>query len=202
MKILLLLLIIFSATVQPLFATSILRIDTVQLANDAELVFEGEVLATRSEQAGSGYIYTYVDFLVTDMVLGDAEAGGIITLRFTGGVVGDLTLDVGSDIPSLGERGIYFVEAQDAGLTNPLLGWSQGQFEIQDDGSLMAGNNQRVTGFDIAPTNTPSLSRGVAKGVITTLPGHSSNNSTANKTISPLTVDHFKRIIKSLKQSQ
>jgi hypothetical protein len=187
---------------QTLYASSVLQVDTIQLANEAELVFEAEVVSIRTEHISGGNIYTWVDFLVTDMVLGDAEAGGIITLRFTGGVVGDLTLDVGSDIPSPGERGIYFVEAQDAGLTNPLLGWSQGQFEIQDDGSLMAGNNQRVTGFDIVPTNTPDLSRGVAKGVITTLPGHSSNNSTANKTISPLTVDHFKRIIKSLKQSQ
>jgi hypothetical protein len=151
----------------PLQASSILQIDAVQLASEAELVFEAEVVSTHSEHTPGSNIYTWVDFLVTDMILGDAEAGHVITLRFTGGVVGDLKLDIGSDIPLQGERGIYFVEARDKSLANPLLGWSQGHFKINNDGSLLAGNNQIIIDINGDSPGFSKLSQGVARGIKT-----------------------------------
>ncbi|MBC8386398.1 MAG: hypothetical protein H8E09_00995 [Gammaproteobacteria bacterium] len=157
---------------QTVYATNIVQVDTTYLTNKSELVFEGEVVSTRSEQVASGYIYTYVDFMPTDVLIGTRQAGVIIALRFPGGAVGDVQLDVGSIIPTLGERGIYFVESLSKHLVNPLLGWSQGHFKIQSDSTLMAGNNQVVIGVvkeDSDNRSSIALSNGIAKGVMTAI---------------------------------
>lgn len=191
-------LLFFFTLAQSLYASSILQINTNQLVNDAELVFEGEVLASRSEQATNGYIVTYVDFQLFDVIKGDVEAGLILTLRFTGGVVGNLKMDVGSRIPKQGERGVYFVESLSRQLTNPLLGWSQGHFRIQQDGSLLAGNNQVVTQFSLDQTNDRQLSQGAAKGVITVKPVLAERVQDFTVPNQPLTLETFKRFIKDL----
>ena len=49
----LLLLIIINFTFQSVSASSIAQVDTTYLVNKSELVFEGEVVSTRSEQVAS-----------------------------------------------------------------------------------------------------------------------------------------------------
>jgi len=186
--------------VQTVYASTILQVNTEQLVNQSELVFEGEVLATRSEQASSGYIYTYVDFLVTDVLIGEFQAGTVLPLRFTGGTVGDLKLDVGSVIPTLGEHGIYFVESLDKPLTNPLLGWSQGHFKIQQEGSLLAGNNQTVVDINSSRQLKVTLSEGVANGVVTLLLHKSKTSEPNTQNIKPISVSTFKSLILQLRR--
>jgi len=200
MKPVCLLLLFFCSIIPWLHASSILQIDTTQLANNAELAFEGEVVSSRSEHIPGGNIYTYIDFLIIDVVIGIAEPGTIISLRFTGGEVGDLKLDVGADIPALGERGIYFVEVLNGRLTNPLLGWSQGQFRIQQDGSLLAGNNQRVVGITVDSSASRGMSSGVAQGIITAPPDEIPARSLQHKNTRPVSVDEFKKLIKGFRQ--
>jgi hypothetical protein len=179
--------------------------------NNAESVFEGEVVSTRSEIHTNGNIYTYVDLLILDVLAGELDIGTTVTLRFTGGTVGDLRLDVGSTIPLTGERGIYFIEAKDTGLTNPLLGWSQGHFRILPDGKILAGNNQLLTGFEgrssinapalnISELKSSDISKGVAKGVITVLPGDVAEVPTDKTHGRPMLIDEFKAALKSLKK--
>ena len=211
MKNICLYLILYVSVFQTVAATTILQVDTNHLVNNAESVFEGEVVSTRSEINTNGNIYTYVDLLILDVLVGELDLGSTITLRFTGGAVGELQLDVGSTIPVTGERGIYFVEAMGKNLSNPLLGWSQGHFRILTDGKVMAGNNQIVVGVegnssDDTPVlnstklnNSSSISQGVAKGIITNVLSDNRDTLVEKSQVKPILIDEFKASLKALK---
>lgn len=123
-----------AALASPAAATTVLGMDIDRIAADAELVFEGEVIGSRSyRDPRGGVIRTAVTFAVADVVKGDYGAGSL-ELRFTGGEVdGRATRVEGLAIPAPGERGVYFVESLSRDLVNPLLGWSQGHFIIVED---------------------------------------------------------------------
>jgi len=114
--------------------TTILGMDIDQVAQDAEFIFEGEVILWETrQQSGTGIISTYVTFNVIDVVKGEYAADSV-ELKFMGGVFNGQIVEVsGLIIPKLGEQGIYFVESIYRDLINPLLGWSQGHFIIVDD---------------------------------------------------------------------
>ena len=114
-----------------LSATTILGMDIDEIANQAELIFEGEVLVRETRQNNNtGIINTYVTFQIYDIVKGEFN-GDSIELKFMGGTFQGQTVHVsGLTIPSEGEHGIYFVESLNLDLINPLLGWSQGHFII------------------------------------------------------------------------
>ncbi len=114
--------------------TTILGMDIDQVAQDAEFIFEGEVILRETRQeSGTGIISTYVTFDVVDVVKGDYDADSV-ELKFMGGVFNGQILEVsGLTIPKQGEQGIYFVESITRDLINPLLGWSQGHFIIVED---------------------------------------------------------------------
>lgn len=180
-------------------ASSVLEVDIHQLVNKAESVFEGEVVATTPEMSADGNIYTYVDFLVLDVLSGDLNIGESITLRFTGGTANGLTLNMGSIIPGVGEHGIYFIESNNAQLINPLYGWSQGHYRILSNGNIVAGDDQVVVGADKNLKNTSAktkLSTGLAKGVLTR-PQHQINKVPLSP---PISLHEFKLLIKDIKQ--
>ena len=117
-----------------LFATTILKMDIDQIAIQAELVFEGEVLVRESRrESNSGTINTYVTFSILDVIKGSYGADNI-ELKFAGGSIGGEIVEVnGLLIPKEGEQGIYFVESINRDLINPLIGWSQGHFIVQEE---------------------------------------------------------------------
>ena len=175
----------------PIQAATILRIGTAELVNKSEIVFEGKVIKTRSEMNKQGGIYTFVKFEVRDVIVGNKNVDEQLELRFTGGIVDDIALDVGVRIPKDGESGVYFVERVRVGLINPLLGWDQGHFTIRDDGKVIAGNFQPVV--DIKNRNyrtSPTISQGVAEGIIT--------RKQVTDNDSSMTVEQFKISVKSL----
>ena len=116
-----------------LSATTILGMDIDEIANQAELIFEGEVLVRETRQDNNtGIVNTYVTFQISDIVKGEFN-GDSIELKFMGGTFQEQTVHVsGLTIPSEGEHGIYFVESLNLDFINPLLGWSQGHFIIID----------------------------------------------------------------------
>ena len=178
----------------PIQAATILRIGTAELVNKSEIVFEGKVIKTRSEMNKQGGIYTFVKFEVRDVIVGNKNVDEQLELRFTGGIVNDIALDVGVRIPKDGESGVYFVERVRVGLINPLLGWDQGHFTIRDDGKVIAGNFQPVV--DIKNRNyrtSPTISQGVAEGIITRKQVTENDSS-----YSSMTVEQFKISVKSL----
>ena len=191
MKYLYCLIVLFSLPIQ---GATILSLGTTELVNNSEIVFEGEVINIRSERNKQGRIYTFVKFHVRDVIVGNTNVGDRLELRFTGGIVDGVALDVGVRIPKESESGIYFVERVRVGLINPLLGWDQGHFTIRKDGKVIASNSQPV--LDIKNSDysrSPSTSQGVAKGVIT------SNQVIKNESqSSPMTVKQFKLAIRSL----
>ena len=128
-------------------ATTILGMDIDQVARDAELIFEGEVVHHETRQdANTGIINTYVTFSVFDVLKGDFNADSI-ELKFTGGIVNDRIVEVsGLIIPKPGEQGIYFVESASRDLLNPILGWSQGHFLI-----IETGGERRISTVDDRP---------------------------------------------------
>ena len=105
-----------------LSATTILGMDIDEIANQAELIFEGEVLVRETRQNNNtGIINTYVTFQISDIVKGEFN-GDSIELKFMGGTFQEQTVHVsGLTIPSEGEHGIYFVESLNLDLINPLL---------------------------------------------------------------------------------
>ena len=114
-------------------ATTILGMDIDKLVKDAEFVFEGEVILHETRQdSNSGIVNTYVTFKINDVLKGDYSSD-LIELKFAGGTFNNQIVEVsGLVIPKYGEQGIYFVESTSRNLINPLLGWSQGHFIIQE----------------------------------------------------------------------
>jgi hypothetical protein len=128
-------------------ASTLLRLTVDELTAQAEIVFQGEVIAVQAQRSGGrGLVSTFVTFSVSEVIKGSA-ANGELELKFLGGTLDGEVLEVnGSRLPRLGERGIYFVESVTEDLINPLLGWSQGQYLIS-----AIGGSEQVTTVDARP---------------------------------------------------
>ena len=154
------LLCVFVAYATGTNATTILGMDIDKVANDAELIFEGEVILHETRQnSNTGIIHTYVTFTVHDVVKGDFSAD-TIELKFAGGTFMGQIVEVGGlEIPKEGEDGIYFVESTSRDLLNPLIGWSQGHFIIEQElGERRVRTIDRQTVTDIQSVSSiPSV---------------------------------------------
>ena len=149
---------------------SVLSVSLEQLSTASQLIFEGEVVGKTSEfNANQTSIHTYVTFRMVDVVKGTYNQPEI-TLRFLGGTVGEISLNVSdSTLPELGEAGIYFVESLERFQVNPLYGMDQGHFLIFESTGqrIMTTRNKRViTGLmtnDLPPAT--GLSDGITRGL-------------------------------------
>ena len=154
------LLCVFVAYATGTNATTILGMDIDKVANDAELIFEGELILHETRQnSNTGIIHTYVTFTVHDVVKGDFSAD-TIELKFAGGTfMGQIVEVRGLKIPKEGENGIYFVESTSRDLLNPLIGWSQGHFIIEQElGERRVRTIDRQTVTDIQSVSSiPSV---------------------------------------------
>ena len=115
-------------------ATTVIPPTFEQLVQQAELIFQGTVTASRSLWEGEGgdrHIETYVTFQVEDNVKG--QAGASYSIGMLGGTVGDETMVV-TDTPKfeVGDRDILFVEHNNDQFV-PLVGISYGRFHVQRD---------------------------------------------------------------------
>lgn len=141
------------------YATTVMQVDIDYLLDKAELVFEGEVIASQSKwNSEQTSIYTEIVFRVDDIVKGDYTED-TISLRFAGGEIGDVGLSISAmTYPDQGERGIYFVESLSTQLINPLVGWSQGHFlTIQDQqgvSRVLTEDHSPVLGIDNTATSS------------------------------------------------
>ena len=119
--------------VSPLWATTILGMNIDEVAQGAELIFEGEVVEHNVRENAAGMIVTYVTFRIEELIKGEYDEP-LLELKFTGGRLGGQIMEIsGLRIPSLNEEGIYFVESVNRNLVNPLLGWSQGHYLIYEE---------------------------------------------------------------------
>ncbi len=196
------LLIVLISAVSYSYASSVRHVTIDEMLQQCQFVFEGEVLALESIETGPKQIHTYVTFEIQDIIKGEYP-NGIITLRFLGGTVGNITMAI-SDMkfPQPGERGIYFVESLERMQVHPLYGWSQGHFFVRPDETgtdrVMTSSEQPVTAIiqEISSKQmksidetVPSLSTGVARGVVLKLKDEDQKG---------LTSDEFKKNLREI----
>ena len=173
-------------------SSSVLAVSLEQLSTASQLIFEGEVIdMTADFNADQTSIHTYVTFRVVDVVKGTYTQPEI-TLRFLGGTVGEIGLNVSdSTLPELGEAGIYFVESLDRFQVNPFYGMDQGHFLILESTGqrIMTTRNRRVITELMTndPPPTAGLSNGIARGL-------SVNEAGASP--SSVTVSQFKQVVR------
>jgi len=175
-------------------ATSIREVSMDEMLQQSQFIFEGTVTAIEARQNSQKRIHTYVTLEITDIIEGEYP-GNIITLRFLGGTVNDVTMVV-SDmrLPQEGEHGIYFVESLERFQVNPLYGWSQGHFIVERDGTdterVMTNRRSPVTGVmdnmpDEATTSgkerIQSLSRGVLRDLVVAREGEDDKGITVEE---------------------
>jgi hypothetical protein len=149
-------------------ASSVEAISFERLAAQATLVFEGRVRSQevrRQRQGPKAWIWTCLRFEVKEVVKGSV-ATPELELCFLGGTLGADTLSV-SDMayPKVGERGVFFVARPGRLQANPLLGWDQGRFPINDSEEVCAANGKPVVGLSRDAGRRDRLSNGVARGV-------------------------------------
>lgn len=120
----------------PVMATSVLQFSFDELVDHADLIIEGRVVAAEARvESPDGRIATYVRIVVLERIKGP-DVGAELELRFVGGTVAGITLEVSDMVmPVVGETGIYFVESLRERQVNPLVGWSQGHFLTRTDGN-------------------------------------------------------------------
>lgn len=122
--------------VSPLGATTILGMNIDEVAQGAEVIFEGKVVEHNVRENDAGMIVTYVTFRIEELIKGEYDEH-LLELKFTGGRLGGQIMEVsGLRIPSPNEEGIYFVESVNRNLVNPLLGWSQGHYLIYEQNGV------------------------------------------------------------------
>jgi hypothetical protein len=180
-------------------ATSVSEVSMNDMLRNSQFVFEGKVTAIETKENSQRRIHTYVTFDIKYVIKGEYQ-GNQITLRFLGGKVGDVTLSVGDmRLPQEREHGIYFLESLERLQVNPLYGWSQGHFIVEQDvkgiDRVMTNKRLPVTGLmDDLPDrqtmmgngNIQILSRGVVRDLVVAKDG---------KDIRGLTVDEFKMVL-------
>lgn len=181
-------------------ASTVLQMSFGEVVNRSELVFEGRVTGLESRRIVDGSIHTFVTFQITEIVKGQFPSDSI-ELRFLGGHIGSQGLSV-SDLkmPEMDEIGIYFVETLRDFQINPLVGWAQGHYLIDDLGNgetvVTTANHDPIVSLYITegasnPASQGVLSKGVAKGV-------NVRSGFVNKANQGLSAEQFKASIREL----
>ncbi len=159
------------------FATTVIQLGTTELLTASEFVFEGEAIDIRvGRSPATGQISTLVTFSVHDVIKGDYVAP-TIELSFAGGRLESEAVGIaGMVYPTLGERGVYFVEQTGRTQVHPIYGWSQGHFIVDDPASGDAASVHTI-GFrpvyDLTLTSVDfgtQYSAGRARGLIVDAP--------------------------------
>jgi hypothetical protein len=115
-------------------ATTVVPPAFEELVDRADLVFVGKVVGSEAEWRVAGTnqaIFTRVEFHTEEILKGSAAAS--VKLRFLGGTVGGVTLEVVA-VPKFtaGDRVLLFVEGNGAQFC-PLVGVYHGKFAVRKD---------------------------------------------------------------------
>ena len=115
-------------------ATTVVPPTFEEMADRADLVFVGKVVGSQAEWRVAGTnqaIFTLVEFHTEEILKGNAAES--VKLRFLGGTVRDVTLEVvGVPRFKAGDRVLLFVEGNGVQFC-PLVGVYHGKFEVRKD---------------------------------------------------------------------
>lgn len=170
-----------------------------ELAERSAVIFEAVVVDVHARKNAHGGIVTAVVFDVLEVIKGNVPQRRL-TLEFLGGhLQRERHVVAAMNYPRLGEKGIYFAEAIDRALVNPLYGWDQGRFLLErDDGGIervLTATRQAVVEVQAGDSLLPGaasaqrLSNGVAGGV---------RVQPATVGTQPLSTGQFKQRIRNL----
>ena len=126
-------------------AGTALRLDIEDLVRNADLVFEGRVLAQRSFRDTSGLVCTEYTLSVHQSYWGAPYGTRVFTLP--GGVLSDGsgTVIPGMATLTVGEDALLFLAAESSNGWRPTVGLAQGKFEIVRDAHGVASLARRDT---------------------------------------------------------
>lgn len=133
-------------------ATTVIPPTFDELVDQAEIIFQGEVTAVKSQWVGEGaqrHIVSYVTFRIEDSLKGNP--GQSYTIRMLGGTVGDESMGV-TDAPKfdVGDRDVLFVQNNGTQFI-PLVGIMYGRFHVQRDQtgheSVLTNQGEAVNGL-------------------------------------------------------
>jgi hypothetical protein len=121
-------------------ATTVVRMDAAELADEADLVFTGTALRKSVVLSKNGtYPFTFVTFAVEDALKG-GTIWREITLRFDGGSLGNSGLTIhGMPEFAEGETYLLFVRGNGSAMC-PVVGWFQGQYRYTTE----RGSRKRI----------------------------------------------------------
>jgi hypothetical protein len=126
-------------------ATTVLPPSFQELVGEADIVFESEVVDTRSRATtfdGNEVIYTDVTFRVSRALKG--RPGSIVSLQFLGGEVGDRGMKVyGMPTFARGDRDVIFAITSQP-LISPLVRLMHGRVRVVRDGGTGAQESVRL----------------------------------------------------------
>src|SRR5258705_11618570 len=130
-------------------ATTVIAPSFEELVREADVVFEGEVIETRSRisvEGGAETIVTDVSFRVASVLKG--TAGPVTVLEFLGGVVGDRGFKV-DGVPTFarGDRDVIFAKTSQR-LISPLVRVMHGRVRIV---KAVPASQEFVRQFDGTP---------------------------------------------------
>ncbi len=140
-------------------ATTVVPPSFDELVTEAETIFEGTCLDTKSQWIGEGaqrHIVTFVTFKVEEALKGNP--GATYTLRMLGGTVDGTTMEV-SDSPKFkpGNRDILFVEHNGEQFV-PLVGIMHGRYRVERD--QISGEEVVLTNRGRAVSDVQKLGKG------------------------------------------
>ena len=176
-------------------AATIAPVSVADLVNHSELIVDATVMDIRTEaDPQSAAVRTLVTYQVHDVIKGNHTAT-TLELSFLGGISNGAGMEIpGLIYPELGERGVYFFENPHRRQVNPIYGWDQGHFIVDDPG---AGDEAFIhtIGFDqvydlnagFAPSN--GFRSKVAAGVET---------SPVQGNAAPMTIGSFKSKLRAI----
>jgi len=125
---------IISAYVPPGKATAVEQKTLLELVKGAELIFEGQVVASNVVPGADGAMpRTCVTFDISDVIVGSHPDRSLVLCFLGGEVNGQRTVVTDMHYPAVGEHGIYLVESTKQPMVNPLIGWDQGRFLVEND---------------------------------------------------------------------
>lgn len=133
-------------------ATTVIPPSFEELVDQADVIFQGEVTAVKSEWAGEGaqrHIISFVTFRIEDGLKGNA--GQSYTIRMLGGTVGEESMGV-TDAPKfeVGDRDLLFVQNNGSQFI-PLVGIMYGRFHVKRDQtgheSVLTNQGEAVNGL-------------------------------------------------------
>ncbi|MFT5394741.1 MAG: hypothetical protein ACI8PT_004953 [Gammaproteobacteria bacterium] len=128
-------------------ATTLVYRNFAELVGNAEGVVIGNVQKIQSVRDGLNRIFTFVTLDNLELLKG-TYGQSTLTLRLTGGSLGNEVQEVvGSARFQVGERTLVFVHGNGERMV-PLVGWTQGVFQIGPDDSIYDYDGNRVYGID------------------------------------------------------